>query len=52
VDPDFALAFALVKTLRVPRLALDAAGAATLAKAYPSLAAVNDFIVKATRNVY
>ena len=40
VDADFALAYALSKAVRVQRLALDAAAAGALAKAWPALAAV------------
>ena len=40
VDADFALAYALSKSIRAPRLALDAAVAAELARRFPALAAV------------
>ena len=40
VPSNFALAFALSKSVRIPRLALDASGAALLARRWPSLAAV------------
>ena len=41
VPSDFVLAYAICKgALRVPRLALDASGAALLARRWPSLAAV------------
>ena len=40
VDADFALAYALSKSVRAPRLALDAAVAARLARLWPALAAV------------
>lgn len=39
-DADFALAYALSKSVRAPRLALDAAVAAKLAHTFPALAAV------------
>ena len=40
VDADFALAYALSKSIRAPRLALDAAVAAELVRRFPALAAV------------
>lgn len=40
VDGDFALAYAVSKSIRAPRLALDAVVAGWLAKAFPALAAV------------
>ena len=40
VDADFAMAYALSKSIRAPRLAFDAVVAAKMAAAYPPLAAV------------
>jgi hypothetical protein len=40
VDADFALAYALSKSIRVPRLAFDAYVAAKMATSFPNLAAV------------
>ncbi|KAK3240499.1 hypothetical protein CYMTET_49657 [Cymbomonas tetramitiformis] len=48
VDADFALAYAIAKAVRVPRLALDGAAAALLMRLYPPLAAVRvDLMVDA-----